>query len=440
MWSPVSLDDGWLRPGPSREQVRRDVLLAALLVVGGVLGVELMRATPAGAAMNQGILDSYLGTVAITVPLALRRVFPVAVMVACSVVFYLLGSRVPIASATVSVQAALFISIYAAWAWSRHRTRLLVTSGLVLLGMFGWLAQLIAEAPPRQPTGHGLVPPGVAIALVTLAINVVYFFGAIAWGRAAHRAAHRRQQLVEQAEALRHEQLRNEQRAVAEDRLRIARDLHDAVAHHVTAIGIQAAAARHVLDRDPAGSRTALAAIEDSSRRAVREMHQIVGLLRDEPAESASGAGRGADAARAPGVADLPALALDTDGGLRVAYREVGDPFEVPEAVATSMFRIAQEALTNVRRHSSAREAELVLRYLDGALRAVEVEVLDAGPARPHRDGVPGGFGLQGLRERAAVHDATVDIGARPEGGFRVRVRFPVGDPARRPALTGDDR
>jgi signal transduction histidine kinase len=253
---------------------------------------------------------------------------------------------------------------------------------------------------------------------VTVAINIVYFFGAIAWGLVSYRNAHQRQLLVEQADALRREQERNAERAVAEDRLRIARDLHDAVAHHVTGIGIQAAAARHVLDRDPASSRTALAAIEQSSRSAVHEMHQIVGLLRDEH-EPAS--------ARSPGIAGLSTLALDAESDqLTVHYREVGDPFDVPDPVGTSLFRTAQEALTNVRRHSTAREAEMVLRYVDTADRSVEVEVLDAGSPVLARDASRRGFGLQGLRERAAVHDATVDIGPRPEGGFRVRVRFPV--------------
>jgi signal transduction histidine kinase len=343
-------------------------------------------------------------------------------MVVCSVVFYVAGERVPVATVSVVIQAALFMAIYAAWAWSRHRQRLLAASALVVVGMFVWLAQLIAEVPPAAEA-PGVVPPNVSIAVVTLAINILYFFGAIAWGLVAYRDARRRQQLVEQAEALRREQERNAERAVAEDRLRIARDLHDAVAHHVTGIGIQAAAAGHVLERSPASAATALAAIEQSSRSAVREMHQIVGLLRDDEDHPST---------PRPGVAALPALAREAEKDrLTVHFREVGDPFDVPDPVGTSLFRTAQEALTNVRRHSTAREAEMVLRYVDTEPRSVEVEVLDSGtpvsaPDRPRR-----GFGLQGLRERAAVHDATVDIGPRPEGGFRVRVRFPVGSAAR---------
>lgn len=425
MWSAVLVEDSWLRPTPSRDSIRKDALLAGALLLAGLAAVELLRSTPGAEEVNQHLLESYLWSVAITAPLALRRVFPVAVMVICSLAFYGSGSRIPTVALSMVIQAALFMAIYAAWAWSRHRRRLLVASALVVLGMFVWLAQLIAAVPPNADT-PGLVSAGVAIAVVTLAINVVYFFGAIAWGLVSFRDAHRRQLLVEQAEALRHEQERNAERAVAEDRLRIARDLHDAVAHHVTGIGVQAAAARHVLDHDPASSRIALEAIERSSRSAVHEMHQIVGLLRDEGEH---------EPVRTPGIASLSTLALDAASDrLAVRYREVGDPFDVPDPVSTSLFRTAQEALTNVRRHSTAREAEMVLRYVDppGAGRAVEVEVLDAGsPANRSAPSSRRGFGLQGLRERAAVHDAAVDIGPRPEGGFRVRVRFPVPEGAR---------
>jgi signal transduction histidine kinase len=417
------LDEWWLPPRPSPEGLRRDVLLAAALLVAGLATVELMRATPMGEGINDGPVESLVWSAAITAPLALRRIFPVAVMVVCSTVFYVVGDRLPVTASSVVVQVALFMAIYAAWAWSRHPVRLLTCSTLVILGMFLWLAELIARnpAPPNAP---GIVPASVAVAVVTLAINVVYFFGAVGWGYGARRAAQRRALLVEQTLALRREQEITSRRAVAEDRLRIARDLHDAVAHHVTGIGVQAAAARHVLDRDPAGSRAALAAIEGSSRSAVHEMHQIVGLLRrDDDAPSLR-----------PDLGSLPELAREaeraTAGRLTVRCRRVGEPFDVPDPVQTSLFRTAQEALTNVRRHSTAREAQMVLRYVETDPRAIEVEVLDSGPPTGAPSDGPG-FGLQGLRERAAVHGATVDIGRRPEGGFRVRVRFPVPEVAR---------
>ena len=112
------------------------------------------------------------------------------------------------------------------------------------------------------------------------------------------------------------------------------------------------------------------------------------------------------------------------DEGLAVDYRVVGDEFPVPSAVGTSAYRTVQEALTNVRRHSTARRAEVVLRYV-GQGDAVEVEVLDQGS--PRRTGEQRtGFGLTGLRERAGLHGGEYEIGPRPDGGFRVRVRLPL--------------
>jgi signal transduction histidine kinase len=409
----------WRRPPPSPAQVRRDVVLAIGLSLLSLASVELLRSTPVGAAIDQRSGEAFAWSVAMTLPLAVRRLLPVSTMLTCSVLFYLLGTRVPVASASAVVQVALFMAIFAAWAWSRHRTRLLVATGLVVVGMFAWLVQLIggAQLPGRSP---GPVPAPVAVAVFTLAINAVYFGGAIAWGRAAHRDARRRELLERQSEQLRREQQARADQAIVAERLRIARDLHDAVAHHVTGIGVQAAAARHVLDRDPEGSRGALAAIEAASRSAVLEMHQVVGLLRDsDPA--------GAHDLTRPTLEDLAALTAPVVGDrFAVAFRVVGEAFAVPGPLGTAAYRAVQEALTNVRRHSGAGGADVVLRYLRDP-RAVEVEVLDDGPMLGRAGGSPG-FGLVGLRERAAVHDALVDVGPRPARGWRVRVRFPVPD------------
>jgi signal transduction histidine kinase len=411
--------DWWRRPPPTTDQVRRDALLGALLVLMSLLVVELMRAAPTvGTPIDERIGESYLWAVVVVAPLMLRRRFPVTVMVIISVAFYGAGERVPQVTLSAVVQVALFCSIYTAWAWARHRHVLIGWSAVVVLGMFAWLVELIVTTDPRLPeNASGVFPPEVAIAVMTLGINLVYFVGAMAWGLAARRSARQHVQLEEQTEALRLERDRSARRAVAEERMRIARDLHDVVAHHVTGIGVQAAAARHVLEKDPESSRSALSSIEASSRSAVLEMHQLVGLLRDEGAEESA----------QPSLAAVPALATGFPvGRLRVTYREVGDPFPVPAAVGTSAYRTVQEALTNVGRHSTARAAEVVLRYLDNA---IEVEVLDDGPAVPAgtASSRPGrGFGLQGIRERVGVHGGQCEIGPRPDGGFRVRVRLPV--------------
>ncbi len=418
-----TLDDDWQRPPPTRDQLRRDIVVGLLLVVSSALMVELLRSTPAVEEITGRTLEAFGWGVVAVAPLAVRRRFPIVVMVLCSLAFYGAGERVSSVSYSVVIQIALFTAIYTAWAWSNNRRTLYVSSILVVLGMFIWLVQLIVTSPiPPMAQAPGFMPPAVAIAVITIAINIVYFFGAMAWGLAARRSARQREQLEEQAEALRIERDLTADRAVVEERLRIARDLHDVVAHHVTGIGVQAAAARHVLARDPASSREALEAIEGSSRMAVQEMHQLVGLLRT---------GR-ADAEVQPTLTGLRDLAGSPDivgaGGLDVDYREVGQPFPVSPGVGTSAYRTVQEALTNVRKHSTARRAEVVLRFLDSDSygQAVEVEILDSGAPSAARPGSRPGFGLAGVRERVGLHGGECEIGPRPAGGFRVRVRLPA--------------
>jgi signal transduction histidine kinase len=420
----LALDDDWMRPPPTRDQQRTDLLVGAGLTVLSLLMVELLRSTPAIEDFGDRTLEAFVWGAAAVLPLAVRRRFPIVTMLLCSLAFYAVGERVQPVALSMVVQIGYFMSIYTAWAWARRRRALYVASAVVVLGMFGWLVQLIVTSPfPDVPDAAGITSPAVAITIITFGLNIVYFFGAMAWGLAAHRSAHQREQLEQQAEELRAERDLSAQRAVVDERLRIARDLHDVVAHHVTGIGVQAAAAKHVLDRDPAASREALAAIERSSKSAVREMHQMVGLLRD-------GQDDGGTQPSLTGLRDLVGAAADE--GLTVDYRVVGDEFPVPSAIGTSAYRTVQEALTNVRRHSTARRAEVVLRYV-GRGDAVEVEVLDQGsPRRPGERRT--GYGLTGLRERAGLHGGECEIGPRPDGGFRVRVRLPLDQEAQEAA------
>ena len=251
-----------------------------------------------------------------------------------------------------------------------------------------------------------------------------------------HRLAEQTALLEEQGETLR-------RRAVLEERLRIARELHDVVAHHVSVIGINAGAARRVLGRDPDGAARALGQIEESSREAVTQMRGLLGTLRDPDADVPCPA-NDADRSPEPGLADLPALVDDHDTpGLSVTYRLVEEPAgsaaQVPAPVQLSIYRTAQEALANVRRHSTASRAGVVVRVertVDGGW--AEVEVTDDGRPRPGTSG--SGLGQLGIRERAASHRGTVELGPRPTGGYRVRVRFPWGEAADGPVPEPDSR
>ena len=398
------------------------MLLALGAAVVSVVNVELYRSA-FGTDLGWRGVEAYLWFALAGLLLAGRRAVPLVTLVLESAVFIVVGERLTMLGTTFPIQMILFATLYAAWAWSRRPALLGVATVGVLAAMFGWLLWTLLQpgALPTESTGR--LDPGASAVVYSLAINVVYFFGAIAWGQTAWRSARGRRAAEHQGAlelALAREQ---QERAVSDERVRIARDLHDVVAHHVSSIGIQAGGAQRMLAVDPDAAREALGTIGSSSREAVSQMHQLVHLLRD-PEE-----GRGQGRAPQPGLAEISALVSSAaeDGSLVVRHREVGAAFPVPQTTALSLYRVAQEALTNVRRHAGARHASIVLRYLEDP-RAVEVEVVDDGRGPTRADPAPeGGFGLTGITERAELHGGESEIGPRPQGGFRVRVRIPVG-------------
>jgi signal transduction histidine kinase len=335
------------------------------------------------------VWQEHLGLAAMAVPIAFRRRWPLGVVVASSLAFFVVGLRMPDIAIQLSVQGLYFFALFSAMAWARDRRAALLVMAGVLLLMFGWLAfqfllgSAVAEinqdlADPNR--SRGLVNPVVAAVTYTFLVNVAYFGGAVLGGQAAWNAARRRARLAAQAETLRSQAAELKEHAVVEERLRIARELHDVVAHHVSVMGVQAAAARRVLDVDPKAASSALASVESSARDAVTEMRALLGTLRQ-------GERAPADAGRAPepSVDAIPGLCdqLRTEG-LDVTYTVVADPSataaRLGPAVGLTLYRTVQEALHNVRRHSTASAATVVLRISGSEPGGfAEVEVLDAG-------------------------------------------------------------
>ncbi|MER7459852.1 sensor histidine kinase [Micromonospora sp. NPDC126480] len=204
-------------------------------------------------------------------------------------------------------------------------------------------------------------------------------------------------------------------RAAAEERLRIARELHDVVAHSMSLIAVKAGIANHVMAVRPDEAQDALGVIEATSRTALAEMRQLLGVLRS-----------GADTAQlapAPGLAGLPALVERAEqAGVPVDF-DVRGTDRLPEGVALSVYRIVQEALTNVVRHAAPTRCQVSVAVGCGE---VHVEVTDDGPGTrvlpPDRSA---GHGLIGMRERALMYDGSFHAGPRPEGGFGVSARLP---------------
>jgi signal transduction histidine kinase len=216
-------------------------------------------------------------------------------------------------------------------------------------------------------------------------------------------------------------------RRASEDRLQMARDLHDVVAHNIAVINVQANTALHLMDRQPERAAAALATINDVSKQALVELRSVLGVLRDVDSGGVTGAPR----APAPGLDRLGDLVDNAAAaGLAVHVEEDGQPAALPADVDLTAYRIIQEALTNSARHSGGSTATVRLGYGDGALL---VEVDDdgtPGPARPARPAPAAangsGHGIAGMTERAAALGGSLEAGPLPQGGFGVRARLPL--------------
>ena len=461
MWDRLNrlfdAEDAWLRPVPEH-YLRADAVLALAVFACSAVGVEILRSMGVLAGEGAPIWAQYLAMASVAALLAVRRRFPLLTGIAATAHLLVIGSVMPLVMGQVSQQVLYFVAVYSAVAWARDRRALVGVAVGVTAALAVWMVwytalgsgmQQILDAVEDVDRSSGLLPPIPAYVLYTALINIVYFGGAAALGIASWRGARRRHDLAEQARTIEQQAKALRDQAVVEERLRIARELHDVIAHHVAAIGVQAAAARRVMDRDPDAAAGALRTIEDSSRSAVAEMRALLGALRsDEPGTRSEGdaprstgeasrstgdAPRSTDEASRSaghGLADVARLAASHDtAGFSTTVTvaaDAGHPIEeVPPVIGLSLYRTAQEALANVRRHSTAHRAGVVLRTGEGPDRTpyAEVEVLDDGRPRTGTSG--SGLGLLGMRERVRSHGGECEIGPRVTGGYRVRVRLP---------------
>jgi signal transduction histidine kinase len=229
----------------------------------------------------------------------------------------------------------------------------------------------------------------------------------------------RTEELEQRAAVLEREQEVRARAAVAEERARIARDLHDAVAHTVSLIVVQAGAERLALPEDAASTREVLHAIEEAGRQALVEMRRLVEMLRDDDEQLAL--------APQPSLAHLELLVQQVrEAGLPVEVTIAGEPRALPPGVDLSAYRIVQEALTNALKHAGPARARVTVRY---GPHQLELEISDDGEGA-RRVGSGGGHGLVGIRERVAVFGGVLEADRRYEGGYRLRATLPL-DPKR---------
>jgi signal transduction histidine kinase len=282
---------------------------------------------------------------------------------------------------------------------AHHPRRTSVTALVLVLLVEVGSTQFHQAMPLRMPVPSGPGPQLSGVGpLMVLALGVAWLVGHSIRQRREYAEVQRRQAAVQ---------------AVQAERLRIARELHDMIAHSIGVIAIQAGVGSRVIETQPAEARNALTVIEDTSRETLAGLRRMLGALRRAEPDPAS-------TDPSPGLADLDRLILRSlDAGIRVDVRRNGEERPLPADIDLSAYRIVQEAVTNVVRHAGADECRVSLDY--GA-DELSIEITDDG-----RGGVPGaGYGIPGMRERVSLLHGDFVAGPRPEGGFRVAARIPV--------------
>ncbi|MEE8603172.1 sensor histidine kinase [Euzebya tangerina] len=407
---------------PVPEDERRpgvpDLIIVGLMLLFGSLSIFLHQTSEESADFVPRLpaWGNYLSLVLLVIPVAFRRMAPAAICLGVGVgfaVFRILEVPEGLASSV-----AVFLVIHAAGAYvAQARTRNLVRAAALIAGAVAYVRSVAAEIE--------FVSVDLVLGLsLGIGINIAFYVAAWLLGDGTRRRRVDAEELARRAALLQAEQAKTAQQAVTEERVRISRELHDVVAHHVSVMGIQAGAARRVMERNPGMAQEALEQVERSGRQAIDELHRLVGFLRS----SGDSTGEVVDAPQ-PTLAGLEDLVeAGTAAGLTVDLRRIGRVGSVPDSVELSAFRIVQEALTNVMKHAPGSRVTVVVSSLADAVQIEVVNGPSDGTAPPRaRTAAGGGRGVVGMRERAVLLGGSFTAGPH-RGGFRVRARLPIPD------------
>jgi signal transduction histidine kinase len=369
----------------------------ALVAAGLSTALFVFENGPVGSGVPRGTLAlGYALALLHTLPLAARRRFPGAVLALC------VASGLAVAALglpPVVLGLAILVAVYSVAAYGGR-----------WLALAGLAAAELGSAAIQLTPGRFQAPTVISNGLV---IGAAWLLGHFVGVRRAYTAR------LEQTAELERARAELARQAVAEERLRLAHELHDVVAHSISVIAVQSGVGAHIANTQPHEAAKALAAIEATSRAALTELRRLLGVLRQEGEPLGS-------LAPVPGLADLDTLLAElAKAGLAVRLRVEGTASPLPAGVDLSAYRIVQEALTNVVKHAGPASAQVTVGYHD---QDITVEVTDdgRGSTPPTGDGQARvGHGLIGMRERVAAFGGDLEAGPRPGGGFRVAARLP---------------
>ena len=378
-----------------RFQQTADALVAAVVLVAALVDAAVGSSEWSGPKAAELVL-----AIACSVPLAWRRSHPIAVAAIITVGTMVAGAIVAPVQGPFEPFVALELAVYSVGVHSRLRPGLATLVAVNVFGVLSWLVVTLHV----DGTAYGDWIPALVWTIGVWAI------GRVIRGRNARTLELER--LTVELEAERDARARE---AVTVERARIARELHDVVAHNISVMGVQAAAASRIMQSDEPDVRRALAAIETTGRETVDEMRRMLGILRRSEDELAL--------APQPSLRDLGALVEQVRAaGLDVVARVEGEPRQLPAGLDLSAYRIVQEALTNALKHAAPAHVEVVVRYSEDA---IVLEVVDDGSGSAGGGGT--GNGLVGMRERVALFGGELRVGRGVDGGWALRATLPVG-------------
>ena len=375
--------------------LRRAITAYGDAVLAGVFGLLYLAEIWGESAFSGDRAESIPPALLFAAALAFRRRAPLLPLATGVFVIEFSNLAAPALAETGAFLFGMVLTLYSAGRYARGRIALVC--GVLI----------VATIPLAA------IEPGQDFTFADLAFFVMFAGGPWAVGRIVRHRTEREHDLVGRAAALELERDLKAEEAVADERARIARDLHDVVANSISVIVLQARGGRRRLSDDPSDTREALDAIELSGEQALGEMRRLLGMLNED---------NGQPLGPQPSLARVDELvARLASAGLPVEVTVEGEPVELSPGIDVSAYRILQEGLTNALKHAGPARARVILRY---APTALELEILDDGNGSG--DGGGSGHGLTGLRERVAVFGGELEAGERPEGGYAVRASLPL--------------
>ena len=369
-------------------------LLIAFLAIAGMLELVVGRDSPGAPPTTLWIAIPTVGVLVLL--LLARRRFPFAAPAG----YWLLAAAISFGDGVLLafVGSLSIVGLASAFLLGNLRNPLKAGAGLIIVVV--GIVIVVYNIPGETASDLVFIPLRFVVAWVA--------------GYALRERAERAEEAEMRATLAERERDAAARIAVAEERARIARELHDIVAHAMSVMVLQVGAVRHKLPHGLEEDRDALGRVERAGRRALAEMRRLLGAMRRD--------GDGLELAPQPGLDGLDSLLEDVErAGLPARLHVDGDPYELPRAIDLSAYRIVQEGLTNSLKHANATRADVTVRYRDDELG---IEVVDDGAGVATSDGL--GHGLVGIRERVKIYGGDMNAGTPPEGGFVLSARLPI--------------